>query len=216
MAAGKNVLGIDTATLALVLGVGDSNGLLASHFSMIGRRHLELSIGLIEEILQKSELGLSDLSAVSCGLGPGSLIGSRVGVVIAKTLAQVLRVPIIGISTLDIIALSGQKEGLRVVAIDALRDEIYWAAYKDGKKITEYKVSSAEAMVEELDGEKAVVKGTAIIKYGRFFNKFDNLVASNTLYPAPEALVSVAFEKLNKDEKSSLYDLEPIYLRSPV
>ncbi len=216
MAVKENVLGIDTSTPALVLGVGERNGLLASHFSMIGRRHLELCIGLIKEILQKSGLELSDLSAVSCGLGPGSLIGSRVGVVIAKTLAQVLRVPIIGISTLDIIALSGQKEGLIVVAIDALRDEIYWAAYEDGKKITKYKVSSVEAMVEELDGEKAVIKGTAIIKYGRFFNKFNNLVAGKTLYPSPEALVSVAFEKLKKDEKSSLYELEPIYLRSPV
>ncbi len=216
MGSEKTILGIDTATPALVLGVGDSSGLLASYFSIIGRKHLELSIGLIKELLEKAEVALEDLSAISCGLGPGSLIGSRVGVVVAKTLAQVLKVPIIGISTVDIIAASDHYGGLKIVAVDALRDEVYWAIYENGIRIGEQKVSSVEDMTEELTGKKAVVTGTAISKYGRFLNSISNLVVGKTLYPAPQALVSLGLDYLSNDKVSNLYDLEPIYLRSPV
>ena len=137
------LLAIDTATEALVLGIGRGDELLAGHSSIAGRKHLELSLPVLEQLMKEAGLQYTDLSGIVVGLGPGSLIGARVGVVIAKTLAQVLKVDVIGISTLDA---KGEKDP----------------------------------------------------------------------YPTPEALIKIGFDRLNKGQTSSVYDLEPIYLREPV
>ncbi len=109
--------------------------MLASHEQLVERKHLELCICVIKDTLKEAGIGLNDLSAIAVGLGPGSLIGCRVGVETAKTLAQVLKIPLLGIPATS---------------------------------------------------------------------------------SSPEELVAAGFKLLEKGQESSIYDLEPIYLRGPV
>src|SRR5699024_10849514 len=53
----------------------------------------------------------------------------RVGLVTARTLGAVLGIPVLGVCTLDALALAGGLEGEHRVATDARRKEVYWAAY---------------------------------------------------------------------------------------
>lgn len=96
-------MGLDTSTRAISAGIGNARGMLASFFKVIERKHMEYCIPVIERLIKEASIEVTGLSAIVTGLGPGSLIGSRVGLVTAKTLAQVLNLPIIGISTVDII-----------------------------------------------------------------------------------------------------------------
>ena len=62
-------------------------------------------------------------------MGPGPFTGLRVGIAFAQTFALARQIPLIGICSLDAIAIA---ESSYTVAIDARRKEIYWASYKDG------------------------------------------------------------------------------------
>lgn len=80
-----------------------------------------------------SDLGarLADVGAVAVGLGPGPYTGLRVGVVTAAVLGRALRVGTYGACSLDIYA-----EPDVVVATDARRREVFWAAYDaDGVRV---------------------------------------------------------------------------------
>src|SRR6185437_1176876 len=76
-------------------------------------------------------LSLSQLSAVAVATGPGSFTGVRVAVTVAKSLAFGLNIPLLGISTLDIIAYSQAAARFPVCALmDAGRGEFYAALYQ--------------------------------------------------------------------------------------
>ena len=66
-------------------------------------------------------------------MGPGPFTGLRVGITFAHSFALAREIPVIGVCSLDAIDI---KESEYTVAIDARRKEIYWARYKDGRRIS--------------------------------------------------------------------------------
>lgn len=71
------------------------------------------------EILPAENLSL--LKALFVGLGPGSFTGTRVGVVLAKTLSYAKNIPLIGFSSLEL----AQKTSQEIVLLDAKSSGIY-------------------------------------------------------------------------------------------
>jgi tRNA threonylcarbamoyl adenosine modification protein YeaZ len=82
---------------------------------------------------------------VVVGMGPGPYTGLRVGISFAHTFALARGIPVIGICSLDAIAVEQDEY---TVAVDARRKEIYWATYKGGKRIAGPSVSKPA----EVDG----------------------------------------------------------------
>ena len=88
------VLGIDTATQQTSVAIGTERGTRAQMaLSATARSHEEVVIPAIQQLLQWSDLSLSQLGGVAVGIGPGLFTGLRVGVETARTLAQFLRIP---------------------------------------------------------------------------------------------------------------------------
>jgi len=71
-------------------------------------------------------------------MGPGPFTGLRVGITFAQTFALAREIPVIGVCSLDAIAIDRSEY---TVAIDARRKEIYWASYKDGLRVSGPEVS---------------------------------------------------------------------------
>ena len=65
-------------------------------------------------------------------MGPGPFTGLRVGIAFAHTFGLARNIPVIGICSLDAIAIDQSEY---TVAIDARRKEIYWASYKEGQRV---------------------------------------------------------------------------------
>jgi tRNA threonylcarbamoyl adenosine modification protein YeaZ len=123
------VLALDTATPTLVVGVarwsrGGDAQVLAERAVPSGTQHAELLTPAVREALTDAGLAMADLDAVVVGLGPGPFTGLRVGVVTGAALADALRVPVVGVCSLDAVG-----SGARTVVTDARRKELYWARY---------------------------------------------------------------------------------------
>jgi tRNA threonylcarbamoyl adenosine modification protein YeaZ len=124
------LLALDTATAAVTVALADGDRILAERGTVDARRHGELLAPAIEAVLAEASVDRRDLTAVGVGTGPGPFTGLRVGLVTARTLGAVLDIPVIGVCTLDVLALGSGLQGDYRVVTDARRREVHWAAYR--------------------------------------------------------------------------------------
>jgi tRNA threonylcarbamoyladenosine biosynthesis protein TsaB len=127
------LLALDTATPAVTVAVSDGHTVLAERTQVDARRTAELLAPAIAETLAAAGADRRDLTAIAVGVGPGPFTGLRVGLVTARTLGTVLGVPVLGVCTLDHLALAATYAdvgGRFRAATDARRKEVYWAAYE--------------------------------------------------------------------------------------
>lgn len=101
-----------------------------------GMNHATKLAPFVEQCMQYLRRQELNLDAVAVSMGPGSYTGLRIGLSLAKGLAFSLNVPLIGVSTLELLAVKAmfrnmdfQGDEILVPMIDARRMEVYTAAY---------------------------------------------------------------------------------------
>ncbi|BCM17045.1 tRNA (adenosine(37)-N6)-threonylcarbamoyltransferase complex dimerization subunit type 1 TsaB [Mesorhizobium sp. J8] len=131
----------------------------------LGKGHAEHLMAVIETAMQIGGIGYPDLGAAAVSIGPGSFTGLRVGVSTARGLALALKIPAIGVTTLEALAAEGANAfpGRSVLAaLDAGREEIHAALYNEelvetyGPSVATLPGAAAMAI-----GAEAVLVGTA-------------------------------------------------------
>lgn len=130
------ILNIDTSTSVCSTAL-TAEGMVITHFEDFqGRNHAALLSGYIKGCLDHARSKEMKLDAVAVSMGPGSYTGLRIGLSEAKGLAYALDIPMIGISTLQLmvthVMFDGEDYGddpIFVPMIDARRMEVYTAAY---------------------------------------------------------------------------------------
>ncbi|OIN96182.1 tRNA (adenosine(37)-N6)-threonylcarbamoyltransferase complex dimerization subunit type 1 TsaB [Candidatus Desantisbacteria bacterium CG1_02_38_46] len=100
------ILGIDTSGEYCSVGLVQGERVLGEISESAPQKHSDQLIPFIDKILKDSHLKIQDVDGIAVSLGPGSFTGLRVGVATAKALAQGLEIPIVGVRTLDMIALN--------------------------------------------------------------------------------------------------------------
>ncbi len=124
------VLGIDSATLVAGMAVVEGERVIVEGFLQTRKTHSERLLPLIDFWLREAELSLSDLDGVAVTLGPGSFTGLRIGLATAKGLALGAGKPLVGIPTLDALALNlTGVPGFICPILDARKSEVYTAVY---------------------------------------------------------------------------------------
>ncbi len=89
----------------------------------------------IDRTIKRLDWKKSDLDCIVVVNGPGSFTGIRTAVVTARTIAQALRIPVIGVGTLECLArVIGKPAG---IVITAGRGYSFVAAFDDGKPVVE-------------------------------------------------------------------------------
>ena len=132
------LLGIETATRRVGVVVASEDGMLGrvelgGHADDGPPRHAERLAPAIQYCFDQLGLSLDHVSAIAVDIGPGMFTGLRVGVTTAKVMAQALRVPMIPVPSLDLLAYPlRHARTLIVPAIDARRNELYYALYRSG------------------------------------------------------------------------------------
>jgi len=212
------ILGIDTATKNLTLGIYD-NGKIYEYHLEVGRKLSVLLSVTIKRVLEALELRLNDIDYFACGIGPGSFTGMRVGVSTIKGLCLGLNKPVIGISTLDILAKS-VKPGLSPIAaiVDAKRNLIYCGIYrnKNGvlKRVKPYMLLNEAAFFEKAL-PSSILLGDAISLYREKLIrniKGVTLLDKDCWYPKAHNIIALALERIEDEKLNSAFHIEPIYL----
>jgi tRNA threonylcarbamoyladenosine biosynthesis protein TsaB len=199
------LLAFDTATPAVTVALHDGERVIASCTKVDARRHGELLAPGITAVLDEAWVPRQDITAVAVGVGPGPFTGLRVGVVTARTLAMALDIPVYGVCSLDVLAAQAVQDGAVeqdfLVATDARRKEVYWAAYDEhGARTGDPSVSRPADIATD-----APVVGSGALLYPEAFPRG----------AGPELPDARVLAQLVADRQVDLLDPEPLYLRRP-
>ncbi|RQD73395.1 MAG: tRNA (adenosine(37)-N6)-threonylcarbamoyltransferase complex dimerization subunit type 1 TsaB [Candidatus Syntrophonatronum acetioxidans] len=222
------VLGIDTATLVCSVALADYDRIIGEYSLNIKKTHSQRLMPLIDNLMRDSHLDREALEGIAVTSGPGSFTGIRIGVATARGLAQGLRLPLVGVPTLDILAAQfPYARGIICPLLDARRQEVYACLYQfSGDKMERLTSYMAAPLVEILDllkekpGERVIFLGDALERYGDIIK--ERLGERASWAPPPlrinrGALVAqLGREKIVEGEKDyleSYKNLEPLYLR---
>jgi len=217
------VLGIETSTEQTAIALGTEQGIVAGAMLAAARPGGEMVVPAIEHLLAWSNVSLSSLGGIAVGLGPGLFTGMRVGIATAKTLAQTLQVPVVGLASLDLVAFSvAYVRTLIGAAIDAKRGEVFYAFYVPVPggiaRQTEFEVGSPAHLTAELEArrEDILMVGNGALAYRRELEEAGNHVSFASpahAFPAATALVELSIARLTREDFDRLYELKPIYVR---
>lgn len=130
------ILNIETSNTACSVALTAEGMILSHRENTQGRNHAALVSHFIKDMLDFARDKQIDLDAVAVSMGPGSYTGLRIGLSEAKGIAYGLNIPLIGVSTLRLMATSvmfntdiPSPDTILVPMLDARRMEVYTAAY---------------------------------------------------------------------------------------
>lgn len=126
------VLAIDTSNYSLGVAVIDEEQVIGEYITNLKKNHSVRVMPAIEKLLQDCEIKPADIEKIVVAKGPGSYTGVRIGVTIAKTLAWTLNIPLVGVSSLQVLAagIGRYFNGGVSPLFDARRGQIYTGLYQ--------------------------------------------------------------------------------------
>ena len=98
------ILGIDSSTDYLALGLGDESKVISDKVHKTSREHASKIFGLVDELMTESSMTIDRIDGIAVAIGPGSFTGLRIGLAVAKGIAVSNNIPVVGISTFEVIA----------------------------------------------------------------------------------------------------------------
>ena len=124
------LLAIDTATQFISIALHDGQQMLAEQTWFSENHHTVELAPAVRALLMGAHLTPNELSALAVSIGPGSYTGLRIGVALAKGIAGARRIPLVGVSTLDILAAEQpQTPGALILVLQAGRSRVVTARY---------------------------------------------------------------------------------------
>lgn len=218
------ILGIETATDHVGVALGHHEGVLGSFEIARPRRHAELLAPAIEALCRASDVTLEDVGVIAVDIGPGLFTGMRVGIATAKAMAQALSVPMIGISSLDLLAFPlRHAHGEIASVIDARRGELYYAFYRPVpggvQRVSEPTVARLDDLTAEMMAahEHLLLVGDGAQRHADALREARRceLADAAVQHPSAASLVQLAHAHAVREEWVNPWELQPMYLRAP-
>ena len=216
------ILGIDTATPQVGCAIGGHEGVLASFHSARDRRHAETLVPAIDFLLRSTRIELTEIGAVAVDNGPGLFTGLRVGVATAKAMASALRVPVVGVSSLDLLAFPVRWTNRLIASvIDARRGEVFYALYRQVpggvQRLSEPTVATPDELCSELlaRGEECLAVGDGALRYVDALEDLGRVEVGEAglAFPSAASLVQLSHARALREEFVNAWEVEPVYLR---
>lgn len=196
--------------------IGDSEKCLASLTGSRPRKALSFLVPSLVSVARTAGLALAELEGIAVTVGPGSFTGVRLGILTARTLAQALGLPVVGVCSLQALALNGNAE-TSAGLVDARRGEVYGGVFRFTSSGVEVLAPPAARepgetleLLEELQPHSRV--GSALARYPELRSAE---VSPQRLYDSStiRATRVLALGHLYWSERRDWRELEPLYLR---
>ena len=201
------ILAFDTCLAACSLALTVDGEVIGQQIEPMDRGHQERLAPLVAGLMTETGQAFSNLDRIAVTIGPGSFTGLRVGLAFAKGLGAALRIPVIGVGTLE--ALAYLVDGPTVAVMDARRGQVYLQAFQ---------ARVALSAPDALGLEAAVIRVAEVAHLGR-----PTLIGSGADLLAAELGSAVAVSK-QRLEPAAIAALaagrtpsppRPLYLRAP-
>ncbi len=219
-------LAIESSTTVAGVAIASDDGPLGSIEINQGRRHAEVLTPAIEFVCHHAQIAIGDIGAIGVDIGPGLFTGMRVGIATAKAMSQALQIPVVGISSLDLLAHPirerAARSGPAVIAsvIDARKGEVFYAFYRavdDGvQRISEPRACSVDDFNAEVSarGQGVLAVGDGAWRYRELLQAGIEVVA--LAHPSAVTLAQLArTAALKSGLDSPAEGVHPMYLRAP-
>lgn len=219
------ILGVETSSTQVSCAIGGHEGVRAAAQVNRDQRHAELLAPMIAEVCRAAAVQYRELGAIAVGVGPGLFTGLRVGLATAKAMAMALRIPMIGVGSLDLLAFPVRFSPRTIVAVmDARRGEVFCASYRATpgglQRLAEPSVVAPGELAAELatqpEGRHLLV-GDGAVRYAEHFAdlKGAELADRALAHPSAWALVQLAHAQALREEFVAPEEIHPTYLRKP-
>ena len=215
------ILAIDTATRWLGLALHDGTAVLAEQgWRAFQTQTIEL-MPAVGSMLTRAGLTAVDLKGIAVAIGPGSYTGLRVGLAAAKGMALANRTPLIGVSTLDIVATAtGPFEAQLLTVAEAGRSRVCAAIYRwhnrhGWQAVSDPIIEAWPDLLAQLN-RPTVVTGEITAVAAKLIRKSGHQAVSAAAATRRAGyLAEIGWQRLRKNKIDNASSLAPLYLRNP-
>lgn len=194
-----------TAVVGVAAATDDGPQIRSVAFEQIttDRRHAEELTPMIAAVLADAGWSVEDVDVFAVDVGPGRFTGLRVGLATVRALALAFGAPVVGVSSLEILA--ADHDGSVTAVIDARRSEVFQQRFVDGAAVGSAGVGPAVDMVSlVLDGD--AVLGDGADRYAEVYSGAAHVAGRE---PQATTLARLAFARPALPGRQ----IEPLYLR---
>jgi tRNA threonylcarbamoyladenosine biosynthesis protein TsaB len=164
-------LAIECATKTISLALLEEEDIRAELYLRSGRHHTEVLLSAIEKLFILTGKTLEEVDLLACTVGPGSFTGLRIGVSTVKGLALAMSTPVVGVSTLEVLAMNAVRSPGRICALlDAGNNLVYAGLFRIGpdgtpQAVTSEKLIDIALLLKSLDQEEIVFLGDGAVRH---------------------------------------------------
>lgn len=211
-----NILCIETSGINCSVAVARNGEVIAEESENKGKfTHAETLHLFIEKVLADTKLPMNHIDAIAISGGPGSYTGLRIGVSAAKGLCFALNIPLISVSTLQILATQINDSQFIIPMLDARRMEVYSAVFGQNHnelENTQAKILDKNSYEEWLNKGKVTFLGDGATKFSTLCNH-PNAIFVSDKYPQAKDMIPYATEKYENACFEDVAYFEPNYLK---
>lgn len=217
-----NILAFDTCfdacSAAAGRGLRTLTPSIAAAFEPMQAGHAERLVPMIEEVMAAAKLPFTKLDRIAVTLGPGTFTGTRIAVAAARSFALATGVPVVAMTSLNLMAMSpliaGEPGRALFIATDARRGEIYLQEIDRHtlKARDDARAVALDCLAEILNKDRPVTfagSGASQAAEAASLQGFDALATAPHLLPDALDMLFAAAGLPVCDR------VEPLYLRAP-
>ena len=211
--SGGLTLAVTSSTGVMGLAIGQVSSTEVAQLAAVevvtDRRHAEEISPRLQELLVEASVSISDLDGLVVDIGPGRFTGLRVGLASVRALSFALGLPVVGLTSLSILA-AGAPAGAEMVTavIDARRNEVFQQSFRAGVPVDEPRVGSADVLAAEAGG---VVLGDGYDRYAEAYQASRGRVLVADQNPQAPVMLELSRGMVGKPGT----EITPLYLRDP-
>ncbi|MCX6244478.1 MAG: tRNA (adenosine(37)-N6)-threonylcarbamoyltransferase complex dimerization subunit type 1 TsaB [Bacteroidetes bacterium] len=232
------ILHIETATPVCSVALSRDGRVLGLKETSEKNSHSSVLTVFIRDIINSAGVSFSDLDAVAVSEGPGSYTGLRIGVATVKGLCYAIEKPLIGIPTLQAMAVGmtevgGRRSEVRnrtsdlrhqtsdiglliCPMIDARRMEVFSALYEErGKEVRETRaeIIDENSFSAYLEKNRILFAGDGAMKCKSILEHHPHAVFAEDFQPSAKFMIALSEEKYSQKKFEDLAYFEPYYLK---
>lgn len=210
------ILAIDTSSSICSTAILDDEVLIDKNELNNGRTHSENLMPLIDELLKRNNITVKDINLLACSVGPGSFTGIRIGVASIKAIAEVLKIKVAGVTSLETLAKNVKDADTIVSLIDARNNQVYCGIFdRKCNKKEEYIADDINEVIKNFKKyDKITFVGSgAVLHKDLLKEELENVKFSDLNEQSAENVGKIGYKKYLENDLCDADSILPIYLR---